>query len=562
MTIPTEEIQQEDSQHNIEIQSSFAGGMNLVLDDTTLKEAEYKLAFNVRNRFNKLTAILAPKNITYGLEGKKQGLYSVGTYWVVFVAGKCYYKSNTGTSWTEIEDFQMSTTADRIYAYLVEGSTANYLRKQTSVSDISLVSRVNTQIAATPRAFLCQDGINQPWIITLLEDGSPVAREALTYNEWNNDITLSREYVPIGRDMMVHDGILYIVSADQRRLYRSVTGRPLDFVVNIDPDGYKGGDADTTAYAVDYGKITALYPLNAAAFLVATDVPATHVIQPNREVTRFGEPTFSRQPVFSTNALNSFSIVDILGDTCFIDSEGVKSFNAVLQLQNEGRNSVFSLKIAPLFKSLTQDVTSAFTFDNYALFSVKTIYGYAVVVYDFLNQVFAGVDMTDAMQIKQFASLNPYINTIACITQDDEIYELYQSATSEIGTVYTKNWVTGNPRISQTADELLAIFTEPLENGVARIRPYVDGKRVSTLEKDIRIRDGGITYPVEYPVSFDNITSVNNMTFKFTQPLQGWKIGYVVSWTGGATLNYLAHVAKTDSPIQSLQQSALYASQH
>jgi hypothetical protein len=406
---------------------------------------------------------------------------------------------------------------------------------------------------------IIQDGVNQPWIITLLEDGTPVARPAKTYDEWLNDGT-AREYVPIGLDMMMHDGILYVVSADRKYLYRSVTGRPLDFVVNVTEAGDKGGDASTTAYAVDYGNITAIFPLNAEAFLVSTDSPATFIITPNRDATLFGEPTFNRQPVMSTNAINSFSLVNVLGDTCFIDAEGIKSFNAVLQLQNEGRNSVFSLKISPLFKDIAQSSTAAITFDNYAIFSVMTRFGYMLVTYDYLNQVFASVESTEAVKIKQFANLNPYVNTVAGITQDGDIYELYADTTYAIGQVYTKNWTSENPRISQKASSALAIFTEPITNGTAKCKPYVDGKRVSIVEKDIRVYNGGVVYVVEYPVMFTNISSVNNITFRFTQPLQGWKIGYVFTWTGGATLNYILHSGISQTPMQSVQQSSQYAS--
>ena len=43
------------------IQQSFAGGMNLGVDDTRVPEDAYRLAFNVRNRHDALEAVKKSK---------------------------------------------------------------------------------------------------------------------------------------------------------------------------------------------------------------------------------------------------------------------------------------------------------------------------------------------------------------------------------------------------------------------------------------------------------------------------------------------------------------------
>jgi len=76
-----------------------------------------------------------------------------------------------------------------------------------------------------------------------------------------------REYVPVGKQMLWHDGILYVVSPNGKQIFRSVTGRPLDFMVNITPSGDKDpleavGGASSVSHSVDFEPITSINRLS------------------------------------------------------------------------------------------------------------------------------------------------------------------------------------------------------------------------------------------------------------------------------------------------------------
>ena len=123
---------------------------------------------------------------------------------------------------------------------------------------------------------MVQDGINQPWLIQLNElINILTARKLNTYNQWSNVSSgaNSREYVPIGKQMMYLNSILFIVAPNGRSIYRSVSGRPLDFMVNIDVDGKKVpseiiGGAASVSFAADFDEITCITPVATEAFLL------------------------------------------------------------------------------------------------------------------------------------------------------------------------------------------------------------------------------------------------------------------------------------------------------
>ena len=137
--------------------------------------------------------------------------------------------------------------------------------------------------------------------------------------------------------------------------------------------------------------------LNNEALFVST-VGGSYGVSLDYTLTVFAEPMFQKQYLFTANSINQHSFVDLLGDFAFIDPEGLRSFNAVMQSKNEGRNSIFSLKVARLFKGVVQDTKkcSAIVFDDYALFACNTIFGHGILIYDTLTQQFVSFDqLTD-----------------------------------------------------------------------------------------------------------------------------------------------------------------------
>jgi len=135
-----------------------------------------------------------------------------------------------------------------------------------------------------------------------------------------------------------------------------VSGRPLDFMVNITDAGTAGGDAETTAYSVGVGGISCLRAMSDGSLFVAAgnaNFSVSKNMTPNA-TTLFGEYTFIRKFLFNATCLNDRCILDSLGDTKFIDITGVRSFNAILQTQNEGRNTVFSRMVQSVLEGFTQ----------------------------------------------------------------------------------------------------------------------------------------------------------------------------------------------------------------
>src|SRR5256885_6847067 len=329
-------------------QRSFLGGMNLQVDPTRLQDSEYPLLINGRNRFDVINPIKKPVKALNLPSGNYQGIYAAGNFLIVFIDGKAYYRDvSTSQVFNQVPGINMSSMAEVIFAELVPASTLNFQRIPAIDTRNSAI-KLTSPVTGTPQALLIQDGQSQPWVI--LSDGS--TRPTKRYDDWDSVDLTKREYVPIMRQMLWQDGILYGISPDRKFIFRSVSGRPLDFMINIDKDGNKlpteaEGGAMSVAHAVDFDDITALNRLNTpnGSFFVSTR-KNSYIVTPNFNDQIFGEPTFDTQYLFGTGCLNNFSMIDILGDSALIYFPGVRSFNAILQTFNEGRNAPFSLKVA------------------------------------------------------------------------------------------------------------------------------------------------------------------------------------------------------------------------
>ena len=259
-------------------QLSFKGGMSLLVDDTRSGTDanglidQYRIGFNVRCRYDVLEQVLSSAVDTAAPVGIKQALVAFGDYLILFVSGKAYFKLFTETAWTWIPTFSMSTTAIRYWTVAIPVTETNYARVGTPVNatdqtndtaqanaSINIVN-VSGALQGNIPGLLVQDGKNQPQFIYLDSSGYPVAKTTQNYTQWiftwEDDITSAdygtvtvdqREYIPIGTQMEIYNGILFILSLDGTNIYRSILGRPLDFVINVDINGNKGGDATTTS---------------------------------------------------------------------------------------------------------------------------------------------------------------------------------------------------------------------------------------------------------------------------------------------------------------------------
>jgi len=593
-------------------QTSFSGGLNLLLDDTRLpvsfkyKEGDtpyditynqYRLGVNTRTRFDVCSPINSSVEDKLAPQGIKQAILTFGNYVILFVSGTAWYQLNGTTGWTQINGFLMSKTAPRYWTCAIPLTTTNYGRLANPVSSTILVpsasggiNQIQTnQIAGTfgnNPGLLVQDGVSQPRFIYINSNGSVNCKITQTYNEWTYTIDSSynvtvdkREYVPIGTFMEWYNGILFIVDTQFQYIYRSVSGRPLDFVVNVDMDGRKGGDATTTSYSVGVSGITAMRAMPGNSLFVAAGGASTFLVTLNQTPgapTVFGEYTFNRQVLFNANCITERGIIDIsgslsspnAGDTVFIDANGLRSFNAVLALQNEGRNSIFSSTISGLFTGITNSTTittttgygwaSAITFDNYAIFSVNTVFGYVLVVYDTINNVYQSIDINQLGNhaVKQFAAITISTLALYAITDDDRVVQLYISDKFDSPTVRLGAVSSQDPKKELKVTNVRAIFSNIETDASYTCSIFVNNRLSQTAIAKLAYSNPTTPY-VGIPIGIDIDTQTNSIIFSFPNSAQGWKAFAVLSWTGTASLVTVSMTTEDLTPMQPLMTQAV-----
>ncbi len=526
------------------LQNSFSGGLNQQIDASRLKANEYSLLVNGRTRYDTVDPIHSPIDVTPAGLTKLQGCYAAGSIVVLFADGLAFYRdfsSETGT-FAQIPGFLMSPDVDVFHAVLIPASTINGFRKLANDANTSAGVNFSGTGSSSPQAILIQDGINQPRII--LANG--LTRETGVYNSWTQTI---REYVPVGKQMLWHNGILYIVSPDGTQIFRSVTGRPLDFMVIIDSAGDKlpnetDGGAASISHKVDYAAITALAPLSSPEgdFFVST-ARTSYSVRPQFNSTPYGEPYFSNGSLFTTGAVNNFSFCDILGDNAVVDYSGIRSFNSVGQYRIEGRNSPFSAKIDRLISGKKQTNPACISFDNYGLFSVDTIFGRGIFVYDTLIKEWVSLDLMTALSdqvILMFAEAKTSATRkLFCVTST-KLYELYpDTGPLELPGYYTPEFNSGDMKISQVPTMAQVGFVDVLGPGSVYITPICDGQVQPRLRRSITSVQADLTVLPYPPVQFGAKDKVRAATFALLngEVKSCWKFGVFVQWTFNAKMS-------------------------
>lgn len=527
------------------LQQSFQGGYNRLLDTTRIQRNEYPFLQNGRNRFDVIETIKKPLDITSTLpDGNFQGLYAAGNFTLVFIDGRAYYRNYAVSGqFVAVADLALSPDVDKIYVELVPASTINLVRKNSSDTDVSAGILYSGSTATSPSAVVVQDGINQPWII----QPNGIARITKKYTEWT---PAAPEYVPIGKQMLHHDGILYIVSPDGTQIYRSVTGRPLDFMIKIDKDGNalseESGKADTISHKVSFDAITAIRWINTptGAFFVSTSYNS-YLVTPLYDNLIFGEPRFKNTLLFNTGAQNQFCLVDVLGDTALIDFTGVKSFNAAAQITGEGKNSPFSANVAHLFKDVQQSEPSCIEFDNYALFAVNTVYGQRVLVYDALSGRYVGLDnYTIEGTILQFASVKTNTERkLLAYTSANKLYELFGGTEREECAIYIGDFCSNDPQIMQKPIILFGVFIDAEESGTVHALCYTDRLAGNSYDSLVKEAVSSNTLPLEIPFGKSTNDRCKVFHVDLAQEAECWKYGFLISWDFDAKLSHLAVIS-------------------
>ena len=571
-------------------QQSFVGGMNMSVDDTRLGQEEYKFAKNVRNRFGTLEGIKNVNDISsdigaFTANPPIQKIYSIGEFVFIFFDGGCKYRKplNPDSTWAILYGGGTMDRSAEIFVQAVPASTQNFLRKETSVAGASLELDMENAVQKTVAAIIVQDGINQPIIIELT-GGYATDREAKTYAEWIDGTYTSREYIPIGRQMAFFNNKLFVVSPDGTEIYHSVSGRPMDFVVAITTDGHKInsdetiGGAPATSYTVGYNVITALSVLNNEALFVST-AGGSYGVSLDYTLTVFAEPMFQKQYLFTANSINQHSFVDLLGDFAFIDPEGLRSFNAVMQSKNEGRNSIFSLKVARLFKGVVQDTKkcTAIVFDDYALFACNTIFGHGILVFDTLTKQFVSFDqLTDDSNanigpIMDFAKVETnnkrelFAITHGTTTSSGEpaykCVKLYEGSNFATAYVETRAFCTNDTRVEQKPQELRLLFNKVQSaSSVTAIQRVNDETTPDTSAGSQSKTLAAQATPIKFPVTLSTVWSgpkqIQNLLYNFQGGQQGWKVSYALKWTNGINLSNIQLQTRDITPMNPMLSQA------
>ena len=564
--------------------------MNLSVDDTRLTEDEYKFAKNVRNRFGTLEGIKNVNDISSDIGAFTsnppiQAIYSVGEYVFLFFKGGCKYRKpqNPDTTWSVLYSGGTMHESNEIFVQAVPASTQNFLRKETRVAGSALELDTAQTVQKTVSSIIVQDGVSTPRVIEI-SGGTVSDRAAKTYAEWSDGTHTSREYIPIGKQMAFFNNKLFVVSTDGTEIYHSVSGRPMDFVIPIDTSGNKInadetiGGAPATSYTVGYNVITALKVLNSEALFVST-LGGSYAVSLDYTFMVFGEPSFTKQFLFTANSVNQKSFIELLGDFAFLDPEGLRSFNAVMQSKNEARNSVFSLKVARLFKDVVQTTNkcAAVTFDDYALFACNTIYGHGILVYDILTQQFVSFDqLTDDSNanigaVIEFAKVETnnrrelFAITHGTTTSSGEpsyrCVKLFEGTNYATAYVETRAFCTNDTRVEQKPQELRLLF-----NKIQRASAVTATQRVNdeftpdssagSQTKTVPVQDISVKFPVTLPANWSGPKQIQNLLYNFQCGQQGWKVSYALKWTNGITLSNFQLQTQDITPMNPMLSQA------
>lgn len=538
-------------------QTVFKGGMNMLASPDSLAEDEYVWGVNIRARNNSLTSVLGPLEDTALPSGPKQGLFAMGQYLVLFCNGQAFWRDYASTGWTPILGFQMSRTAPRFWAVAVTGSSVNLQRR--SVAGATTIANIASglTLATTnglPAALLVQDGVSQPWIIQL----DLTCRVTNTYAQWTQET--NQEYVPIGTEMAVVGQKLFILGLDGRSLYQSVSGRMLDFVVNVDTDGDKGGDADTTSHSISFETVTGLKASSLTSMIVAT-ARNTYLVELNFDTLVWGEPSYRNSPLFESGMTNSRSMIELRGNYAFIDFNGIRSFNAVMNLKFEGQNDPFSAKIHGLLEYVMQNTedTSAVYYDNYGIFSVRTAFGYALMIYDSLLERWVSIDQHECVRVRNFAvTFGASESQLWALTTSGRVFQLFVGEPLQ-AMVMTRGFQDNNLNTEYKLREFVGQFEDSPAAGVAMAIPYCDGKRFSARTRTLRDTTSAMLWPLEYPLEFSSTDKVDVQTFTFTTLPNVRVVQMNVSWTGGGSLNSLQLNTDMQTAAVAQEKQAAYA---
>lgn len=543
------------------VQNDFSNGLDLLSSDARVAPNGYVWLINARSRFGRLDPIKKHKLVDIPV-GKLQGGIALGNILIIFVSGIAYYQKDGEAFWIQIPGFQMSSTENEYWTCAVPFSTSNFKRSLDVSKNIHapIVEKNDLKIAGTPAAIVVQDSVTQPYLI-MYDSANQIftSRPCKTYNEWMNvSLTANdREYVPIGRQMILFNGtILMIVSKDKKSILRSVTGRPLDFMVSVDELGNKLstevlGGAQTVSFNFDYDDITCIENIDIPDSFVYGTPRNTRIIVADYNNTIFGEPQFRVAARNASGIINQYSFSQSVSDYVQIGANGITSFNAVQQLKFKGNNSIFTLQLQKLLTNtktgapIKQQDCCIINFANYLLCNLDTYWGNIICVYDTLRDTWAALDITRVVRVKRFLVVDTASeDKLYAITKAGKLYRMFSGPETETAGLRVRGYTPRQTDTEHKSQKFVAFFDRGTYNGKAVLRELVDDQQnhprksveSSITSLNIDAEPAGVNYPVRPPVIPSNKQQVQVKSWPLTQGLEGKKISFQLMWTNDSSL--------------------------
>lgn len=512
--------------------------MSALTDITKPQEASYRIGLNVRVRKNGIEPALRHVKLDTP-SGLHQAVFANDNTMGLIVAGGIYkVKLPENVTIPQGGSGVIDATVDRVYHCAVP-APSNWLVNSTYQPTISTAEE----------CLVIQDGVNQPTLI--FSDFSN--RPAHTYEDWTFE---DPEYVPIGTFMAYSGRKLFI--ANGKKIYQSVSGRPLDFVLNINNAGEKGGNADTTHIGISAATLTALAPSQTGGLLPFTRYKA-YSLEPEYQLPLiFGEPQYVPADVFPVGAVNDLAFAFANGESLFISPAGIQAFNQVLQVQRASNNTPYGAKIIDyLIRPITSTATAMV--DDYTFIAVNTIFGPAVLVHDNVLNAFIGFDLTLGI-VKEFCTIEDNGLTRLFYITGSGLYEMpLRAGEKATGTVYFGEFSTGE------ADKLLKVsdvhlgFNNILAAGQIDVELWTDKILNPHMRqaKELDYTSGGdldllSVTPQRLPIGVDMQSSP--LSFDYGESKFGYSNGVLVSIGADARLVSATFVAETKEAPSSTPQ--------
>ena len=508
-------------------QSDFSGGLLTQFDATKTPRNSYPLALDVQMRRN----VVKPRNRhakqTIPL-GTVHGLYAVGSQLYIFIDGQAYVRDVSATEYFgAISGWTVVDPSVRVYAERLPITFNLFNRRATSVEVTTLY--FNASIAAYPECLWVGNGRDDEQVI--YPDGT--AEIIGDFDAWTQN---DPSYVPIGTVRVFTADKSFLMSPDGLKLYSSVTGRPTDYVIQINNAGDKVGDANSFYTGISAEAVTALKAADNGT-VIATTAFGTFTVTPDYNTTFYGEPFLRVRPLFPVGAVNDKSFVNLNGDVAFISFTGIHTFNQTKQDRIESSNEPLGRKIFGLLDNPQSD-TCAVDFDDNALFAVNTIYGRGVMVYDNSLEQFTSLDLSFG-HVTQFAVVNDPIlgPRLFFINAANELYEAYADDTKLTGRIYLGDFTAQGAGIDSRIDSVFLTFTNVRAGGQVRCKLWIDGE-----ERGEQVQ---MVTAESLPAGDDAIPRVSllntkQLQFNFAGQNEGARIGILVEWDADAELTHAA----------------------